>query len=216
MFSVYFLKKKSKINIIVGGNNAGKSSILHSVQFLVSAAQTAKVYSPYTYHKSVEVAEEKGAPIKLSTSLSPKQLFYSPLEDPYKLGYYSDLTSSNNIFISFSDASGKVVEGTISKGRNRNILVELSGRLVKECASLEDLYSMYVPGISGISFNEEIRSVGAVRNVAAKGDSNTVFRNILRLLSKKEDNWGKFLNQINKIFPNLKIEISSNDDMQDM
>ncbi|MBO4990323.1 MAG: AAA family ATPase [Clostridia bacterium] len=202
-----------KINVIVGGNNAGKSSVLHAIQFLVSIAQTAKVYSSYTYHRAVNVAEGKGHNIKLSTSLSPNQLFYSPLENPYKLGSNADLPSDStkSIRIALEDADSKRIDGIVSKGKNRNISVELTGNLVKPCSSLEELFSMYVPGISGISFSEEIRSVGAVRNVAAKGDSNTVFRNVLRLLNQRENSWNNFLKQMNIIFPGFELKISSND-----
>ena len=35
----------SKINVLVGTNNAGKSSVLQALQFATSVAQTAKTYS---------------------------------------------------------------------------------------------------------------------------------------------------------------------------
>ena len=37
--------KLDKINVLVGANNAGKSSVLQALQFTTSVAQTAKLYS---------------------------------------------------------------------------------------------------------------------------------------------------------------------------
>ncbi len=60
-----------KINIIVGSNNSGKSSIIQSIQFAVSVAQTT----------TLEKAKWNVSKDRLSTSIYPTQLIYSPLRD---------------------------------------------------------------------------------------------------------------------------------------
>lgn len=68
---------------------------------------------------------------------------------------------------------------------------------------------MYVPGLAGIPFEEEIRTVGVVRRIAAKGDSNTVFRNVINLLSQDHEGWCRFLTDIKVIFPEIEFEINA-------
>lgn len=69
---------------------------------------------------------------------------------------------------------------------------------------------MYVPGLAGIPFEEEIRTVGIVRRIAAKGDSNTVFRNVINLLSQDAEKWELFLSDLKVIFPAIDFTISAN------
>ena len=97
------------------------------------------------------------------------------------------------------------------KGRNKNIAARYIGKEVGESLlSLENPFSMYVPGLAGIPFEEEIRSVGIVRRSAAKGDSNTVFRNVLYRLNGLPDNWNSFISDIQSIFPDLRLNVQAN------
>ena len=80
------------INVLVGSNNSGKSSILQAIQFAVSVAQTtstlenAKWYSPGD---------------NLQTSISPTQLIYSPLRDVYALALNRGLRKDYAIKVEF-------------------------------------------------------------------------------------------------------------------
>ena len=49
-----------------------------------------------------------------------------------------------------------------------------------------------------------------VRRIAAKGDSNTVFRNVINLLSQDAEKWGLFLADLKVIFPAIEFTISAN------
>ena len=59
----------SRIAMLVGGNNAGKSSILQAIQFGVSVAQTSKIQHGTWYRD------------RLSTSIGQNDLVYSPIKD---------------------------------------------------------------------------------------------------------------------------------------
>ena len=49
-----------------------------------------------------------------------------------------------------------------------------------------------------------------VRRIAAKGDSNTVFRNVINLLSQDAEKWELFLSDLKVIFPAIDFTISAN------
>lgn len=205
--------KLDKINVLVGPNNAGKSSILQAVQFFVSTAQTAKIFSDYTYNRYLS-GKKKGNKT-WSTSISPDQLFYSPLKNPYALGHNAPLSQGRTIeMIIYDDSVQDSAKFVVSKGRNRNLTIAITGdRLVEDIASLETLYSMYVPGIAGISSEEEVKPIGSVRKTAAKGDSNIVFRNVLLLLYNNAEKWDDFITQIRSIFPLIEFEVISRADI---
>lgn len=193
-----------KINVLVGANNAGKSSVLQALQFTTSVAQTAKLYS-----KS-EKFDKDGV---WATSVYPDQLIYSPVKDPYALAKGGILKEdiSMGIAVSFTEDTDEKVTATFRKGRNKNIAARFEGKVVgQHLSSLENPFCMYVPGLAGIPFEEEIRTVGVVRRIAAKGDSNTVFRNVLNLLHQDEIKWELFLADLKAIFPDIEFQIFDN------
>lgn len=193
-----------KINVLVGANNAGKSSVLQALQFTTSVAQTAKLYS-----QSAKFDKDG----MWATSVYPDQLIYSPVKDPYVLAKGGILKEDAHmgISVSFTEDTGESVVATFRKGRNKNIAARFEGQIVgQHLSSLESPFCMYVPGLAGIPFEEEIRTVGVVRKIAAKGDSNTVFRNVLNLLSSDVAKWKLFLTDLKAIFPDIEFQINAN------
>ena len=193
-----------KINVLVGANNSGKSSVLQALQFTTSVAQTAKLYSQTTKF------DKNGV---WATSVYPDQLIYSPVKDPYVLAKGGILKEDIKLGISvtFAENNGEKVVATFRKGRNKNIAARFEGETVgQHLSSLENPFCMYVPGLAGIPFEEEIRTVGVVRRIAAKGDSNTVFRNVINLLFQDMNKWELFLTDLKVIFPTIEFTISAN------
>ncbi len=192
-----------KINVLVGANNSGKSSVLQALQFATSVAQTAKLYSQATKF------DKNGV---WATSVYPDQLIYSPVKDPYVLAKGGILREDIHLGISvtFVEDSDEKATATFRKGRNKNIAARFEGKTVgRHLASLENPFCMYVPGLAGIPFEEEIRTVGVVRKIAAKGDSNTVFRNVINLLFQDAEKWNLFLSDLKVIFPTIEFKISA-------
>lgn len=193
-------------DILIGGNNSGKSSALQAIQFAVGILQTLKLNNNLNFKRGKDT---------LGTSLAPEQLVYSPIKDVNLLLFGADplregAGRSISIKIEKTDESGtNVAEITVSKGRNKNIAVSLKGAvLCQKIADVEHTFSMYVPGLAGIPFVEEFRPLGAVRRAVAKGDSNTILRNVLFQLQEKGDsNFTDFLSDIQTIFPDMRIRI---------
>jgi AAA15 family ATPase/GTPase len=111
-------------DILIGGNNSGKSSALQAIQFAVSILQTLKLNNSLNFKKDKD---------SLGTSLSPEQLIYSPIKDVNLLLYGADPLregEGRSISIKIENDEGNgtsTAEVTISKGRNKNIVVSLKG-----------------------------------------------------------------------------------------
>lgn len=192
------------LNVLIGSNNSGKSSILQAIQFAVSVAQTT----------NFEKSSWKHATHKLPTSLTPEQLIYAPFRDVYSLAYGGKLKTEINtaIKITFFD-SKKNNDSTvlIRKGKNKNIATEIHNKIIGELLrKIEEPFSIYVPGLAGIPNYEELKSSGIVRRAALRGDSNNVFRNILHLLYSDATKWKLFIKDVQDIFPEIDVIVTFN------
>ena len=243
-----------KFNILIGSNNSGKSSILQALHFAVSIAQSAKLEG-----KNVSWMKDV-----FSMSIHPESLLYAPIADVQALAHGIRLKASkkqaaiqkakktqqpkkskatiandieNSMHISLQAFDGAKCDVTIKKGRNSNISISISGKVLGErLMSMTEPYTIYAPGLAGIPREEKLLSAPVVRRAVARGDANLVLRNILWLLYKQgvsekksaeingeaatpvanakinknidgEDVWSKFMTQMRAIFPGISIEI---------
>lgn len=193
-----------RINILVGGNNSGKTSILQAIQFGCSITQTLYL-----------IANKKWtSKPKFTRTIDPQELVYSPLKDVQALARGGQLKQSKNgkdysIHIGYEDDINQECKVEIRRGTQRNIIGVMNiNDLTKQFAELDKPMCMFVPGIAGIPYNEEFKSEGIVRKAAAKGDANNVIRNVLWLLRQDNDEWNTFLAEFKTIFPNLGIKVS--------
>ena len=198
-----------KINIFIGSNNSGKSSILQAMQFATSIAQSVNQSSQKPFKDN-----------KISTTIASDQLIYAPIRDVLLLAYNEEeLTryKEKGIQITFfeSNDAGNGVDIScsinISRGKNKNLSISIEGELIGDkLKSIDNPYCMYVPGLAGIPFSEEYHAIGAIRRAAAKGDCNTVLRNVLYLIHKDAAKWRMFIDDIRVVFPEIGIEIIDN------
>jgi hypothetical protein len=199
--------------VLIGANNAGKSSALQALHFAVAIAQTARL---------VGQGVQWGAD-KFALSFNPTQSLYSPVADVLSLAYGGSLAESSSqqieIEIVLNDDSKCLL--TVKRGRNRNIQVSLTGRQVGErLMDLNRPFTVYAPGLAGIAKDERYMSPGVVRRVVARGDANLVLRNVL-LMMRDEENWEleigldrgpdgpwtNFQRDMETLFPGLSIDI---------
>lgn len=198
------------ITLLVGGNNAGKSSVLQAIQFGVAAAQTSLL------QVGAWSAE------RLSTSIGQSELVYSPIKDVISLARNGKLRepASEAISITYTEATQAVATDeeqgsatvssrvTVRKGRNKNVLLEIVGRQIGErLQSIEKPFCTLVTGLAGIPAEEKYLTPFAVQKAAARGDSNSVFRNILWQL-RQLPTWSTFHEQFSRVFPGYTLEIA--------
>ena len=102
----------------------------------------------------------------------------------------------------------------IRKGRNPgNLSIKTNGSNVIRNKMFQGskLYSMYVPGISGIPIKETLVSRAVLRSAVARGDANMYIRNIMYYL--KIDGKLEELNKYLKaVFQDITIRIPFNPD----
>jgi hypothetical protein len=190
----------SSINVLVGGNNAGKSSIIQGLHFGIAVLQSILLIN-----KSLNSASRS-----ISTTLNPNQLVYSPSEDVYALGPGGRLfePESEAVSLDLTLDTGKQCSVSIRKGRNRNISVLVKNTPVAEqLASLDSPFSIFSPGLAGIAKRENFVSDGVLYRTLARGDANLVLRNILlRLWGKPQ--WRDFLTDLHDVFPGVELKVA--------
>lgn len=190
------------LTLLVGGNNAGKSSVLQAIQFGASVAQTSAMQGGLW------------AAGRVSTSIGQTDLVYSPIKDVLSLGPNGRLREpeAEAIRISYKDGPNEA-RVSVRKGRNKNILLEVVGDTIgQQLQSITEPYSALVTGLAGIPSEEEFETNIVVKKAAAKGDSNSVFRNILLQLYQHEEQWNVFQEQIGRIFPGYTIRVNFDPD----
>lgn len=196
-----------KFTLLVGANNAGKSSILQAVQFSSSLLQ-ATAASSLTWKAN-----------QFTGSLTREQVLYSPVKDVFALGSGGRLLShAASAIILELDAQVNGISLSVSlqltRGKNDALNIKAVGEeLGKLLASTARPFSVYVPGLSGISSIEAFQSESLVRRAAIQGDANRVFRNILLLLRRDEDAWLRFTQDFTLIYPEVHIEVSFRPDI---
>ena len=165
--------------VLIGANNAGKSSVLQALHFAVAVAQTAKL---------VGEGVRWGAD-KFELSFNPAQLLYSPVADVLALSHGGSLIESaaQQIEIEIILEDGATCQLAVRRGRNRNIQVSIRGRKLGErLMDLRQPFTVYAPGLAGIAKDERYMSPGVVRRVVARGDANLVLRNVLLMIREEE------------------------------
>lgn len=190
------------LTVLIGSNNAGKSTIQQGIQFSVSVAQTTK-------YQNARWTNDGRCP----TSISSEDLLYSPLRDIEALAPNGRLRVELDtaIKVTFNEGTNSSYV-TIRKGKNKNISTAINGKVLGEkLQDIENPYSIIVPGLAGIPAYEEYKPPSIVRKAAAKGDANSVFRNILFLLSKSSSDWDKFIGKFNGLFPDYAISVAFNE-----
>lgn len=184
-----------RVTVLVGANNAGKSSVLQAIQFGVSTVQS--------------LALTAGAR-KTAGTLSVDQLVYTPLRDPSALAQGGSLVQSPNrqIEVDFNTGLGTASVG-VRRGKNSNLSVATDGApaILTALQDLKRPFSAFTPGLAGIPPVEEFRAPGVVRRAAAYGDANSVFRNVLWLLKNDDAGWDRFSARMERVFPGVKMEL---------
>jgi energy-coupling factor transporter ATP-binding protein EcfA2 len=165
--------------VLIGANNAGKSSILQALHFAVAVAQTSRIVG-----KGVKWGADK-----FEVSFNPTQLLYSPVADVLTLASGGNLNEDSlrqiEIEIILENEEACIV--TVKRGRNRNIQVTLKGRSVGErLMNQTPPFTVYAPGLAGIAKEERYMSPGVIRRIVARGDANLVLRNVLSMIHENE------------------------------
>ena len=189
----------TNINILVGANGCGKSSIIQGLHLAccclrqaASIGSSSKVipadqldYLPTNFYAELGYNGKWG-----NTSNSHKSLFKFSFSE-------INQDSTCNVWCSLQAARNS---GISTKG---NIHSELNERFRRQN------FTAYIPGISGIPNVEEKHSERVVRRACSFGDSNIYLRNVLLLL-KENNALNKVEEFVSQIIAPLSLKINVN------
>lgn len=186
-----------RINIFIGANNSGKSSVLQAIQFAIGTAQTG---SRVGTRKNSSGDSE-------SFTADASSFLYLPIRELEALIHDRKLTQSLGADITFFSESANTTI-SIKRGKNRNLAVSMTvSELLLVLKDTQAPYCVYTPGLSGISIGEEFKTKAVVLKSATRGDSNLYLRNILLLLKEKTSSWDKFTKSVQRFFPEYSINV---------
>lgn len=192
-----------RMNVFVGSNNSGKSSVLQAIQFAIGTAQTSLRVPRIIKKNGIE-----------RFSVEPSAFLYLPLRELEALIYERKLTQNTGADLHFYTDSMEEPETTIAikRGKNRNFTITMkSSDLLEEFKNNQKPYCVYTPGVSGITLSEEYKTKAVVLKSATRGDSNLYLRNILYLLKEDKGNkWEQFSNTVKAFFPDFTVDVRFN------
>ena len=188
------------LNVLVGANNSGKSSIIQGIHFAIATLQTMGLLKRF----------QSSSVRPLSTSLRPNQFIYSPSENAYALGFGGMLKpdKAEAIAVTFVLQTGEKCGIRIRKGRNRNLIASVDyPQTAQKLSGLKQPFSIFSPGLAGVAKTETHVSDGVLLRTLARGDANLVLRNILlRLWGTTK--WEPFLQDLHTVFPGSDIKVN--------
>lgn len=195
----------SDVNILVGANGCGKSSIIQAIHLACCLMrQVDRVEANRTATVGVD------------------ELDYLPTDDYKTLGHGANWgnqegTPSSRVTLFFKKEDGQEIEATCKLRSARNAGISISGSVPADLTPLlrdkKKFFSAYIPGISGIPNKEDRKSKKVILKACSFGDSNVILRNALLLLKESDaENIALIEQWIEKIIGPISIRVSHSND----
>jgi ABC-type cobalamin/Fe3+-siderophores transport system ATPase subunit len=168
----------SDLNILVGTNGSGKSSIIQAIHLASCLMRQA-----------AEVRQDRTSPVSIN------ELDYLPTDTYWELGHGANWgnrvgTPSSKVNFHFEDGDGNSIQAFSEFRSARNAGISVTGNIPSPVLRLYRgmgiFFSAYIPGISGIPNQEQKQSKRVVLKACSFGDANVYLRNVLDLLSQEE------------------------------
>lgn len=166
------------LNILVGANGSGKSSILQALHLASCLIRQVR-----------RLRAESSEMVRIG------DLDYLPSDEYWRLGHGADwgnaaTSPSSKVTFAFQDENGTTAaaECEMRSARNAGISVraDVPEGLRVRFRGIDTFFSGFIPGISGIPNIEQKNSKRGVLKACSFGDSNVYLRNALNLLSAED------------------------------
>lgn len=193
------------VNILVGANGCGKSSIIQAIHLACCVMRQAD---------RVDLGK--------TAMVGVEELDYLPTDDYKTLGHGANWgnkegTPSSTVRLTFTKADGTITEGNCRLRSARNAGISITGSVPTELSALlrtkRRFFSAYIPGISGIPNKEERKSKKVILKACSFGDSNVILRNALLLLKESSvENITLIEQWIGRIVGPISISVEHNNE----
>lgn len=192
----------ASLNILVGSNGSGKSSVLQATHLAACLLRQAE--------------RIRGGS---TSTVAVMDLDYLPTDDYIRLGHGDNWgnktnTPSSKITFTFRDEHSTAFEAVCEARAARNAGISVTGQLPEEVRGQfrgQDTYfSGFIPGISGLPNSETKQSKRVVLKACSFGDSNVYLRNALNLLS--EDDLRQVETWLGRLMGEVQIRIDFRED----
>lgn len=190
------------LNILVGSNGSGKSSILQALHLTSCLMRQADRIRPSS-----------------TSMVRVVDLDYLPSDQYWRLGHKADwgnvsTSPSSSVVFSFQDEGGTKTSATLTIRSARNAGISVQGILPDDIRGQfrgeNTFFSGFIPGISGIPNVEAKNARRVVLKACSFGDSNVYLRNALNLLSAEQIT--QIQNWLEPLLGKVKIDVSFDDD----
>jgi hypothetical protein len=185
-----------QINLLVGANNSGKTSIFHALQlFWWCLDRTARETTNGITLKKTQVAEIPAIPHS-----SPHDLFFN---QKIRMG-----RGPTRMRISVTTEAVDEVEFQIYSAFANNFMIsgedkELS---IEQFEDLRAMRPLFIPGLVGVTVREDVARPLTVERLIREGNQSQVLRNIVNEVKKKE-RLDEFLEIIQPLFDVSGLEV---------
>lgn len=169
------------LNVLVGENGAGKSSVLKALHWAVRCA----------------TLRDRNGKVTL------EQMDYVPSKDFLELGHKLKLQNSaagRKTTVTLVDENRTNTKIEISAARNdAGIKVDINGPLLDALTSDEKPSTAFIPGLSGMAEEETILAVPVLHRKASSGESGSTLRQILLQYSAGAEGTGDDYSELEEL-----------------
>ena len=190
-----------RINLLVGGNNCGKTTVFHAMNvFFWCALQTADVENSEVTFRKTQVPELGAIPY-----FNTRDLFHGQRT---RSG-----TKPTRINVTLTTTVAPKLSFSIYPAFSRNLMIDGGNQKITraEYEALLQLNPVYVPGTIGITVREELYREVAQERMILEGRQNQVLRNLVYRLKKKPDEWREFIGMVKPLFSLDGLDVPFND-----
>jgi predicted ATPase len=197
--------KLDNANLLIGGNNSGKTSVIQGIHFAISALRSARIYG-------------KGAN-QPATTLGVNQFSFLPTNEIMRINHRKMMTQDDGPWFEFyfNDDAGNEQQFRVifTRGKNANVSISYNknSRFFAQASDPNNPFSVFVPGLAGLPLAEERRANSIVQSGIAQGDANLFLRNVLFRLSRNPQKLVAFHEIMQDIFPGFSTRTTFDEDV---